>query len=635
MIQLVSADILGTNASLEFDVGFAPTAEQTAIVDASVDGRSLVIDAKAGAGKTSTLIEIARANPDSRMCYLAFNKAIATEAIDKFAAAGAKNVEVRTAHSFAYRAVGKNMRDRLVQDSWAIKTALEPRIGPPIAAVAQTKEEVAAYKYAVLSTINRFQQSADMTIGLKHVPAKAREELQGGLIASLASESWNEMTREGSSLPVTHDTYFKMWQLGKPRLPHDTILFDEAQDSSPVMLDVVERQKGAQKIYVGDPHQAIYAWRGAVDAIESLATSGDLPKFPLSQSWRFGQEIADVANRILDVKGEKNLIVGAPLREGKEPGQIVVGTSVPDVILTRTNAGIVREAITQLANGRTVGIVGGVNEIAAKMLGAYELATQDHTNIRFYSEFSNWNDLVVAAQTDDGAQFAPFVRMVEEYGPELPGIVTQLKTECVSPETADVTLCTAHKFKGQERKVVALSSDFRDFCTQDEKTGKITFDKAEANLVYVAVTRAEQVLDLGGFAAGFESSIALAKVYNAQREIGASELEVEPAQPSLREALAAAEMKIAKPILALIPTLGTRITGELLFAGGEPGQGGVAVVDHGRRVILMTLDAPAGAVLAQHIGKQVTMQAEVSGDRNAWRDVTDRDLPPQDVEISR
>ena len=80
MIQLVSADILGTNASLEFDVGFAPTAEQTAIVDASVDGRSLVIDAKAGAGKTSTLIEIARANPDSRMCYLAFNKAIATEA---------------------------------------------------------------------------------------------------------------------------------------------------------------------------------------------------------------------------------------------------------------------------------------------------------------------------------------------------------------------------------------------------------------------------------------------------------------------------------------------------------------------------------------------------------------------------
>ena len=59
-----------------------------------------------------------------------------------------------------------------------------------------------------------------------------------------------------------HDGYLKLWALGRPKLAADFVLLDEAQDSNPVMLDVLSRQ-AAQVVYVGDRHQQIYQWRGA------------------------------------------------------------------------------------------------------------------------------------------------------------------------------------------------------------------------------------------------------------------------------------------------------------------------------------------------------------------------------------
>lgn len=77
------------------------TDEQKRIVDLSKSmdkNEILAIQACAGSGKTSTLEEIALANPKQRFLYLAFNKSIATEAGEKFP----KNVEAKTIHSLAF-----------------------------------------------------------------------------------------------------------------------------------------------------------------------------------------------------------------------------------------------------------------------------------------------------------------------------------------------------------------------------------------------------------------------------------------------------------------------------------------------------------------------------------------------------
>ena len=77
------------------------TAEQIAIIESTGD---IVINAVAGSGKTTTIIEYAASRPKkSRILYLAFNKSVKLEAVRKFEERNLKNVTVETAHSLAYR----------------------------------------------------------------------------------------------------------------------------------------------------------------------------------------------------------------------------------------------------------------------------------------------------------------------------------------------------------------------------------------------------------------------------------------------------------------------------------------------------------------------------------------------------
>jgi hypothetical protein len=57
-----------------------PTGEQQAVIDASQSGADLVIEAGAGTGKTSTLRLVAATQPRRRGVYVAYNKAIASDA---------------------------------------------------------------------------------------------------------------------------------------------------------------------------------------------------------------------------------------------------------------------------------------------------------------------------------------------------------------------------------------------------------------------------------------------------------------------------------------------------------------------------------------------------------------------------
>src|SRR3954454_5462000 len=77
------------------------TPEQQAIINST---GNIKINAVAGSGKTTTIIEYAKTRPsNSRILYLAFNKSVKLEAAKKFAEEGLHNVKVETAHSLAYK----------------------------------------------------------------------------------------------------------------------------------------------------------------------------------------------------------------------------------------------------------------------------------------------------------------------------------------------------------------------------------------------------------------------------------------------------------------------------------------------------------------------------------------------------
>ena len=86
------------------------TSEQHAILNST---GNIKINAVAGSGKTTTIIEYAKTRPkDSRILYLVFNRSVKLEAEKKFKEKGLKNVKVETAHSLAYKhtVIGTNYK---------------------------------------------------------------------------------------------------------------------------------------------------------------------------------------------------------------------------------------------------------------------------------------------------------------------------------------------------------------------------------------------------------------------------------------------------------------------------------------------------------------------------------------------
>jgi superfamily I DNA/RNA helicase len=466
----------------------ALTSEQEAIVAAARAGGSFRVLALAGTGKTSTLVAIARTVPASGL-YLAFNRAIADEARRRFP----EHVSVKTAHGLAYAAYGHHFQaqGRLENSSWALRQAILDRYERALSAIGGPRR-TSTSSFAVLATLNAFMASASERVDIQHVPIEYHE-LDSLAVVELAQVVFDAMTNLEDSFPSNHDAYLKAWALTAPRLSCQVIYFDEAQDANPVLLHLVQQQQHLQRIFVGDSNQAIYSFRHAINAMQSL----DLPTYPLTQSWRFGPKVAKVANSILWAKDEQLRVRGRPDRADSV---IAKNGALPDVVLARTNAGLFEEAVAilpRLGPDDRIAFVGGIEEVTNMVLAAYELFSNGRTRHPGFRFFKKWDELQGIVENGQGGEFGPFVKLVERHGKAIPAMSEAVRAAAVSDERqARVVFSTAHRYKGKEAPIVRLASDFPLFCAFNKKRRRYEFLFEEANLAYVAVTRAEQVLDL-------------------------------------------------------------------------------------------------------------------------------------------
>lgn len=162
------------------------------------------------------------------------------------------------------------------------------------------------------------------------------------------------MLDTNDAIPLGHDGYLKLWALQKPKLNYEFVLLDEAQDTNQVVLDVLVGQ-ATQMVYVGDRHQQIYEWRGAVNAMGKIETEHSAY---LTQSFRFGEPIANAATDILKTMKEKRAIKGNPNVESR-----ISHSGDANAILARTNSGVIAETLAEASNGRKPHIVGGTAEL--------------------------------------------------------------------------------------------------------------------------------------------------------------------------------------------------------------------------------------------------------------------------------
>jgi superfamily I DNA/RNA helicase len=215
--------------------------EQHMALAAFSTGEDMVITAGAGTGKTSTLRLLAASTTRGGI-YVAFNKSIAEEARRSFPA----SVTARTAHSFAWQwardnphaaAVLGRIQKRVHWTSRPTRSTSSPCGCPPSTSPGHTFQRATVTRW-FLDMVRLFCQSDAQVLGVEHMPKvpglseEVRDEVVGTLLPK-ALAAWAELVNpSGSFCQVGHDTYLKLWQLAKPVLPGEYLLFDEAQDAS-------------------------------------------------------------------------------------------------------------------------------------------------------------------------------------------------------------------------------------------------------------------------------------------------------------------------------------------------------------------------------------------------------------------
>lgn len=463
---------------------------------------NIKINAVAGSGKTTTVIEYAKARPGtSRILYLAFNRSVKMEASKKFSDKGLDNVQVETAHSLAYRHIV--FRHNYKVRPYGYKTH-------EIAELLGLKGNGEKHaEYIVANHINKFiayfcNSEKGRVQDLNYLDIISDPKAKA--FVSNFYEYIETQTRmllakmDKGEIEITHDFYLKKFQLSNPQLNYDYILFDEAQDASAAMLDVVFKQK-ATKVIVGDTHQQIYGWRFAINSLEKA----DFKTFHLSTSFRFNQDIADLAKEVL--KWKKHIDVDAPF---ELIGKGKAGKIRSKAVIARTNLGLLLKAIeyvTEKKKVKNIYFEGNISSYTyadegASLYDVLNLYNNKRKLIRdeLIRQMKDMEELEEYIDKTEDVQLGMMVEIVREYGKEIPGIIKAIKEKHIDnddKENAEMVFSTVHRCKGMEYDAIQIVNDF----ITEEKLERLAAGgkkdepdleklNEEINLLYVAITRA-------------------------------------------------------------------------------------------------------------------------------------------------
>ena len=471
---------------------FVPTDEQAAAAKVDMSpGNLILIEARAGTGKTAALQHISKSHPGKKFLYTCFNKAAAESAKQRMG----RNVSVSTTHSLAFARTGRDYRHKLGEMN--LKAICDCLRCPP------------NQGWEVQQIVQRYVQSMHAEIG----DMKVRDDIHPQSV-DRAKTLWERMCdRQDNLVPMSHDGYLKLWAKQKPTLGgYDVVLVDEAQDLNPAMLGIVLEQlktRASSIILVGDSCQGIYGWRGAINAMEECLSKAT-DRLALTESFRFGPKIAARASRVLSLLPNTDTrLVG---RGGDDTGESVA-------FLSRTNGVLIGHAAE---TGGPIHFAGttehnGYNPMVRyklwEALDVWNLWLGNSYKVRpgRMKKFQSFEELSTYAYHRDpntgkskvlDPEIASLIQLVEKYGDGLGDVILDLQARATRPNRGVPTFSSGHAAKGLEWSRVELADDFIPVFDQAElKTWAKYLDKSEIleeiRLLYVAITRAKRETKVG------------------------------------------------------------------------------------------------------------------------------------------
>ncbi|WP_328491297.1 UvrD-helicase domain-containing protein [Streptomyces zaomyceticus] len=409
---------------------YPPTDEQQVIIEgAARRGLDMRVMALAGTGKSTTLKMLSQRMPGKRILYLAFNRSVADEAIESQQRGEyARNLTPTTANAYANSMVDRDLLDRLKWqrlNDQQIADRMRWRDSVQAGGDSLSPRRAAYYANKLLS---EWAKSDDTDFAAHHLPEELNNrEAVFEAVKPLAERMWANLNDpkakdKDRDLPLSFDHTVKMWALSG-RVPETDVLFwDEAQDVNPVMEGIVRniRAAGVQVVAVGDSNQAIYGFRGATDALGRLPADATAT---LTQTFRFGDDVADAGNRFLRLTGSRMRLRGWDRKDSRR-AQINPGDET--MLIARTNAGVVLGAVEGLQAGRKVAVAGGLNDLRKFLEAAQALQAGKRTTHQDLAQFNGMDWEAIREEVDgnkDHQQLNSLFKLMDRHNDSLQALL--------------------------------------------------------------------------------------------------------------------------------------------------------------------------------------------------------------------
>jgi hypothetical protein len=400
----------------------------------------LAIKSVAGSGKTTTLLELAKLHSDKKILYLAFNKGLITEITKKIKDQNIKNLYPLTFDKLLYtlyKTIKK--REPAICD-------LTPQTIKDFIPWFKGKPFELRKRYVDLFT--RFCRNH-----IYHTPQEfcrwtsSKINKDESFLSSLWNKSLNHQLITFESLRKI--SVIQHWFKDNIDKMYDMVMIDETQDFDMMMLRMLLDDTTIPKIFVGDPKQSIYEWRGCINGFNYLPESALIIEF--YSTFRVGNPACELIRSKFD---DCWMI-------SKSSNQTILNND-PDVLKDKKYTYLFRtwrELLTKAISIPNIWI--------ANYEGQTEKMRKLHTILSSFG--GNIDD---EEFSDDLPQFLK--KLTKD---ELESIISSIEKNIVHKNNAMCKLYTIHSYKGLEDDNIRIANDIEDKEGNDE------------NLYYVALTR--------------------------------------------------------------------------------------------------------------------------------------------------
>ena len=481
---------------------FGPTRKwseyQTAVFEACTDPLTpLLIQAVAGSGKTTTIIEAMSYAPGSSL-FMAFNKSIA-EDIRSRASSG----DVKTLNALGHGLWRQNRPQGKLE---AQKTSI-------ILRKLLSDEDYRAYAYSLSRVVGLAKNSA-FGVSPSHpnsiptvfeLPSEWFSDLIDSYgfdipadridaLSAVAAKALYLSTLDLETFDFDDQLYMPaFWGWVYPF--YSNVFVDECQDLSPIQHTMLSRlqERGARIVGVGDRHQAIYGFRGAsTDSMNLLKKKFSMQELPLSISYRCPQLVVAEAQTLCpSILAADGASLGTIHHADKDPK-----IHSDSLVICRNNAPLFRAILRHVRAKEPCRVLSNFLDSFQSFIRGFK-ATD---SVDLQKKLDRWYKKETSAAESRGARgklealrdrYETLSLFCSEFTSvsEIIDCVKRLGGGHQGP-----TFATIHKAKGLEHpRVFILRPDLlpSSFAQTPEQI------RQEENLLYVAITRSQSELTYG------------------------------------------------------------------------------------------------------------------------------------------